>query len=87
MSLLLAIILGAVIGWIAASLTGREEGVFGSMVIGVVGAFIGGFLSNIIMGSSKTYLGLSWSGLLWTLIGALIFSALLNTFRRKRTNN
>jgi len=83
MNLLLALIVGAVVGWIAASLAGRKEGFFGSVAIGIVGAFIGGILSSIISGSMKTYLDFTWSGLFWSLIGSLVLVALLNSIQHK----
>ena len=41
MSILVAIILGGLVGYIAARLLGRDEGILASVVIGVIGSFIG----------------------------------------------
>ena len=82
MSLIVALILGAIVGWLASALMGREEGMFASMVIGVVGAIIGGFISMLFTGSNQAYLAFTWSGLLWSLIGAVVLVAILNAVRR-----
>lgn len=87
MSILLALLIGAIVGWLAASFTGRHEGIFGSMVIGIVGAFIGGVLSYLVSGTAKSYLGLSWSGVLWSFVGALVLSALLNAAQHKNSKH
>lgn len=82
MSLVYIIIIGGIIGWIAASLMGRKEGFFGSVVIGIVGAFIGSFLSNWLGGSINSYLSFRWVGVFWSFIGALVLVAVLNLFSR-----
>ena len=86
MSVILYIILGGLVGWLASKLLGREEGILASIVIGVVGSFIGSFISRLFTGSDQSYLALSWGGLFWSLIGALALVAILNAVRRPRRN-
>lgn len=81
MSIVIFIILGGVVGWLASQLLGRDEGVVGSIVIGIVGSFIGSFVSQLLT-SGSSYLTLSWSGILWSLIGAIILVAILNMVTR-----
>jgi len=82
MSLIIALILGGLIGWFAAKVAGREEGILASIVIGIVGSIIGGWLSSAFSGSDQSYLTFSWAGLFWSFIGALILVFILNAFRR-----
>jgi uncharacterized membrane protein YeaQ/YmgE (transglycosylase-associated protein family) len=84
MSIIVAIILGALVGWIAARLLGRDEGVIASIIIGVVGSFIGSLISSGLTGSDRAFLAFSWMGLFWSLIGAVILVAVLNMFSRPR---
>jgi uncharacterized membrane protein YeaQ/YmgE (transglycosylase-associated protein family) len=84
MSIIMFIILGGIVGWIAARLMGREEGVFGSIIIGIVGSFIGSFVARLINSGSSSYLALNWSGLIWSLIGAVILVAIMNAFSGRR---
>jgi uncharacterized membrane protein YeaQ/YmgE (transglycosylase-associated protein family) len=83
MSLIIALILGGIIGWLGARIMGREEGIIASVVIGVVGAIIGGMLAQMLGSGTQSYLTFSWSGVLWSLVGAIILSALLNAFQRR----
>lgn len=83
MSLIVAIILGALVGWAASRIMGREEGIFMSIVIGIIGSFIGGLLSSAFTGSDRSYLAFSWGGLLWSLVGALILVAIMNAFTHR----
>ena len=87
MSLLLALILGAIIGWIGARIAGRDEGILASVLIGIVGAVIGGFLSSLFNNGSQSYFLLTWSGIFWSLIGAVVFSFLLNAFWSRPHHN
>ena len=86
MSIIMFIILGGLIGWIAARLLGREEGIFMSILIGIVGSFIGSWVAQLFT-SGTSYLSLSWSGFFWSLIGAIILVALLNAFSHPRQHH
>jgi uncharacterized membrane protein YeaQ/YmgE (transglycosylase-associated protein family) len=83
MSLIVAIILGALVGWAASRMLGREEGILMSVVIGIIGSFIGSLLSSMMTGSDQSFLAFSWSGLVWSLVGALILVAIMNAFSHR----
>lgn len=83
MGLIIAILLGALVGWLAARLFGRQEGFWGSLVIGVVGAILGNVLSHLLGQGSQAALALDLSGLLWSLGGSVVFVAILNWFQRR----
>lgn len=78
MSIIITLIIGGIVGYIAARLLGRDEGVLASIVIGVVGSFIGGFISTLFSGSDQSYLAFSWVGVFWSLIGSLVLVAIMN---------
>jgi uncharacterized membrane protein YeaQ/YmgE (transglycosylase-associated protein family) len=75
------IILGALAGWIASMLTGTNARVNGWMnvVVGILGAFIGG-LALQLLGVSIS-VGLSLSSLLTAVLGAVILLSLVRAFR------
>lgn len=78
MHLLWFLLIGLIAGWLAGQLTrGYGFGLFGNMVVGVIGAFLGGFVF--------TLLGLSAYGLLGSLImatiGAMVLLFLLRLIR------
>jgi len=84
MSIILFIVIGGIIGWLASAIMGRGEGVLASIIIGIIGAFIGGFLSTLFTGGSTSYMTLTLGGILWSLIGSIILVAILNAFTRTR---
>jgi len=87
MTLLIAIIIGAIVGWLASMILGRDEGLLASIVIGIVGSFIGGFLSTMFTGANQSFLGFSWVGVFWAFVGSLVLVALLNVFTGWRASN
>lgn len=84
MSIIVAIILGGLVGYLASRLMGRQEGILMSVIIGIIGSFIGGFVSKLITGSDKSFLAFSWMGLFWSLIGSVILVAILNAISHPR---
>ncbi len=84
MGIIAVLIIGGIVGWLAAMLLGRREGVIGSIIIGVVGSFIGSFISEMTTGRNNAYLSFSLSGFIWSLIGALILVAILNGVTGRR---
>lgn len=83
MSLITYLVLGALVGWLAAKMAGRDEGVIASIFIGIIGSYIGGFLSRALTTTDQAYLAFTWSGLFWSFIGALIFVLILNALQHK----
>lgn len=82
MGIIVMLILGGLVGWAASSLMGRDEGAIKSIIIGVVGSFIGGLVSQLFTGSDKSFLALSWTGLFWAFIGSVILVAILNAISK-----
>lgn len=69
------IVLGALAGWIASLInkTNREQGWIGNIILGIVGALVGGFLWNLITDSDNV-IDFSIGSLIIAIIGALIVS-------------
>jgi uncharacterized membrane protein YeaQ/YmgE (transglycosylase-associated protein family) len=80
MQILWFLLIGAVAGWLAGVLAkGRGFGILGNMVVGVVGAILGGHIFQ--------FLGLSPGGglggsLLTALVGALVLLFLIGLIRK-----
>ena len=76
MGIIAWIIFGALAGWIASIIMGTNEqqGAFANIVVGVVGAMIGGFLSRVIGGSGVT--GFNLGSLLIAILGAVVLLGL-----------
>lgn len=77
------LILGAVSGWIASIITGKnaEMGAGMNILVGVVGAFIGGWLARIFGLGPATGLNL-WSFII-SIVGAVILLGIVSLFKRK----
>ncbi|NMB67278.1 MAG: GlsB/YeaQ/YmgE family stress response membrane protein [Chloroflexi bacterium] len=85
MGLLSWIIFGALAGWAASLVTGRNSrmGCFANIIIGVLGAIIGGFLYGLLTGSSFT-ITWSWLSFLVAVIGASLLLGISGWYSRRR---
>jgi uncharacterized membrane protein YeaQ/YmgE (transglycosylase-associated protein family) len=86
MTLILAIVVGGIIGWLASIIMRRDaqQGIFLNIVVGVVGALLAGFLINPLIGGGNIMDGdFSFSALLVSLLGAVILLAIVNLFTRR----
>ena len=80
MSIIVVLIVGGLVGYVAALMLGRHEGLLSSILIGIVGSFIGSLISTLFSGSDQSYLSFSWVGVFWSLVGSLVLVALMNAF-------
>ena len=83
LNLILWLVVGAVIGWIASMVmrTDAQQGALLNIVVGIVGAAIGGFLFGANTINSGVF---SLGALLVSFIGAVILLALVNLLRSGR---
>jgi uncharacterized membrane protein YeaQ/YmgE (transglycosylase-associated protein family) len=73
------LILGALAGWISGVISkGRGFGVVGNMIVGIIGAFLGGFAFGLLGISAHNFLG----QLIFAVLGALAFLWLLRFIRK-----
>lgn len=86
MGIVLWIIFGALVGWVASMFTGDNgrQGALGNIVVGIVGAFIGGYLVSIFGGSGVT--GFNLGSFIVALLGAIILLGLKNMLTGKKAN-
>lgn len=80
-SILGAIVIGILAGWIAEQVMGREHGLITNLIVGVVGAFLGAFIANA-MGIG--FAGF-WGSLLVSALGAILLLFIVGLFRRRPT--
>jgi uncharacterized membrane protein YeaQ/YmgE (transglycosylase-associated protein family) len=74
------ILLGGVAGWIASAITNTQEGCVMNVVIGIVGAVIGGFLFSLI--GHAPPMGLSLGSLCVAVVGAVILILIVRAVRK-----
>jgi len=85
-NLILWLVVGGIIGWIASMIMRRdaEQGWVMNVIVGIVGAFLGGIIFWFLPGSSANISTGSFSmwSLVVSLIGAIVLLAIVNFFRR-----
>ena len=81
MGIILWLVIGGVIGWLASIImrTVGQQGIVLNIVVGIVGAFIGGM---ILSGGSINNAALTLTSFLVSLVGAIILLAIVNLVRR-----
>ena len=82
MGILLTIIFGGLVGWVASLImkTDGQQGIILNVIVGIVGAVIGGWVMGMLGASSET--GFSIYGFLVALLGACILLAVVKFVRR-----
>lgn len=88
MNFIIWIVIGGVLGWLASIVmrTDAQQGLFLNIVVGIVGALLGGFLLAPIVGTGTINSGdLSIASLGVSFVGAVILLAIVNLLRRGRT--
>ncbi len=87
MGLIITLIVGGILGWLASILmrTDAQQGILLNIVVGIVGALLGGFLlGGLIGGGSITSGAFDLRSLLVSFLGAVLLLAIVNLFRRGR---
>lgn len=87
MGILLWLIIGGVIGWLASIVmrTDGKQGIVLNVVVGIVGALLGGWLLSPLVGAGTINQGdISLGSLLVSFLGAVVLLALVNLVSRKR---
>ena len=78
------IVLGAIAGFITNLLMGGGEGVIGTIILGIIGAVVGGFLAGSVLHVADVT-GINIESIVVAVIGAVIVVLLYRTFTRRRT--
>jgi len=90
MSIIAWIVLGAIAGWIAGMLVKGDErwGVIGHVVLGIIGAVVGGFVVNLLLpgspGAGAQNGDVNIPSIIVAVIGAVIVVWVVNFFMRSR---
>ena len=85
MTLILIIIIGGILGWLASIImrTDAQQGIILNVVVGVIGAVLGGLLLAPMLGGGSITTGdFSVPNLLISLLGAVVLLGIVNLVRR-----
>jgi uncharacterized membrane protein YeaQ/YmgE (transglycosylase-associated protein family) len=84
MSIIAWIILGLIAGWLAGQIMrGGGYGLVGDIVLGIVGAIIGGWITGAVLGRDMVN-GFSIESVIVAVIGAIILIAISRLFTGRR---
>ena len=81
MNLMIWLLIGALVGWLASMVmrTDAQQGAILNIVVGIIGALIGGFLFG---GPTINSSALNLTAILISFVGAVILLAIVNLVRR-----
>lgn len=85
MGLIITLVVGGILGWLASIVmrTDAQQGMLLNVIVGIVGALIGGFLFGSLLGGTPITSGvLDLRSLLVSFLGAIVLLAVVNLFRR-----
>lgn len=83
MGLLATIIVGLVAGWLASAIMKTNTGILIDMLLGIVGAVVGGWIASLLTGVDMVT-GVNITSILVALLGAIIVIAIYRAVRRGR---
>ena len=84
MNIIIWLVVGGVIGWAASAVMRKPEGLLLNVVVGIVGAALGGwFLSPLVGVSTINQSNFSAASLVVSFLGAVILLAIVNLVRRR----
>jgi uncharacterized membrane protein YeaQ/YmgE (transglycosylase-associated protein family) len=79
-SILAWLIVGLVAGWLAETITGRNHGLVTNLIVGIIGALVGGFLFSSVLGFEYRA-GLNVASIVVATVGAVVFLMVLGWMR------
>jgi uncharacterized membrane protein YeaQ/YmgE (transglycosylase-associated protein family) len=78
------LLIGGVAGWFAEKLTGASHGLLTNIVIGILGAFVGGWIANALgLQLGELFNGWFWGNVLVSVVGAVLLITVYRMLRGK----
>jgi len=85
MGILAWIVVGLIAGWLASRvMRGGGYGLIGDIIVGAVGAVIGGFLASTLLNMPNAVNGINVTSILVAFVGAVILLAILRAVGGRR---
>lgn len=84
MGIIAWIILGAIAGWITNLIMGGGEGILLTIILGIVGAVVGGYLAGSVLGIADVT-GINIESIIVAVIGAVIVVLVYRALMGRRT--
>ena len=85
MTFLAWLVVGLIAGWLASQvMRGGGYGLIGDIIVGVVGALLGGFLATTFLKMPNAVSGINITSILVAFVGAVILIAILRLVTGRR---
>ena len=84
MSVIACVFVGIIAGWLAEHIMGRDHGLITNLIVGVIGALIGGFLTTTLLGLRYDE-GFNLASIAVATVGAVVLLAVFGGMRRSRS--
>jgi uncharacterized membrane protein YeaQ/YmgE (transglycosylase-associated protein family) len=85
MGLLAWIVVGLIAGWLAGLvMKGGGYGVLGDIILGIVGALIGGFLASALFGVPDPVNGINLTSIIVAFLGAVVVVGIVRALSGRR---
>jgi uncharacterized membrane protein YeaQ/YmgE (transglycosylase-associated protein family) len=84
MGIIAWIVLGAIAGWITNMIMGGKEGVIATIILGIVGAVVGGWLAGTVLKVADVT-GINIESIVVAVVGAVIVVAVYRAVVGRRT--
>ena len=87
MNIIIILVVGGILGWLASIImrTDGQQGIFLNVIVGIVGAFLAGFIITPLIGGAPITSGsFDIRSLIASFLGAVVLLAIVNMFRRGR---
>lgn len=83
MGIIVWLIMGGLVGWVASLIMGTDarQGIILNIVVGIVGALIGGWLIGPMVGTGSINEGITVMSFVVSLLGAVILLAIARMFQ------
>jgi uncharacterized membrane protein YeaQ/YmgE (transglycosylase-associated protein family) len=87
MSIIAWIVLGLIAGWLAGMfMRGGGYGIVGDIILGILGAIVGGWLTGLLLGRDMMT-GFNLESLIVAVIGAIVLIGLSRLFTGRRATD
>jgi uncharacterized membrane protein YeaQ/YmgE (transglycosylase-associated protein family) len=79
------VIVGGIAGWLASLVVrGGGMGIVGDVIVGIIGALIGGFVLSLLLPGTFGFTGFNFGSLIVAFIGAVILLFVVKFFAGRR---
>ena len=86
MSIIAWIVIGLIAGWLAGTIMHGGYGLIGDLILGILGAIIGGWLTGLVLGRDMVT-GFNIETLVVAVIGAIVLIAISRLFTGSRATS